>query len=116
MRPKFEAEPGGVHSNEDNQESVLNNRERILNPDFKLDWTSMQDLLKLNDVISVVCVSDCPPTLDPWTSCDGRKYTDEEIKAFEAKAIKDEDYEFAAKCRDEIERRDREALEELLNL
>ena len=120
VRKRMDFEPGGVRSNEvEGGERVISNNnplfdvyfdtnlgpgEKINHIKFPLEdahqvWKSIID-----QPITVTCVGDTPIKED-WTSREGRVYTDNEIKTIMEKAAKTENYEYAAKCRDELERR-----------
>jgi len=46
-----------------------------------------------------------PLPLSSWISCDGHTYTDDELRRFLRNAQKEQNYEFAAKAQDELDRR-----------
>jgi hypothetical protein len=46
------------------------------------------------------------PKMDPFTGCDGEPWSMALLEIQLEMSIENEEYEFAAKCRDEIKRRD----------
>lgn len=45
------------------------------------------------------------PITDDFLGCDGKPWSDALLMFHKHKAVKEENYEFAAKCRDELSRR-----------
>lgn len=60
---------------------------------------------KKHSKMMLTCSDKELPSFNPFVSCDGDIYTDDELNALLQNAIDVEDYEWAADIRDELKRR-----------